>query len=358
MQEESSNGESSFEFVDKKSESAIANNHDENEGAGDGSKLLSKVAPPSALPSFVPVPQTAAPSSSNKFNSFHPTTFSPVIPANKGSGTTSTVNSDHTVDQNVGSNKGEGTTSPITATEPQNESNTADQQNQSGLLSWVKDTDKFGWVMKVASKAKTSVDTMITTLDPQMKDFLSPTAEIEVIVASDKEVKISPIREAFQSVFSRCTVRGLGAAAKQVAAQPVGYEAANKAAWERIEAVRSLQPSGPIIAIENFVVQVMPDKWFDLGVLVLSDIERGLALDTYTQMTPVPNYIVTLAEDDTPGDYPLRSTGYAITIGSLMASNLHVHHSEWHHALTGVSRRDMLLLAAKSLANIYKNSIQ
>jgi hypothetical protein len=30
--------------------------------------------------------------------------------------------------------------------------------------------------------------------------------DIDIIVASDKEVKISPIREAFQAVFGRATV--------------------------------------------------------------------------------------------------------------------------------------------------------
>lgn len=35
-----------------------------------------------------------------------------------------------------------------------------------------------------------------------------------------------------------------------------------------------------------------------------------------------------------------------------------VHHSEWHQALTGVSRREMMLVAAKVLAGLYKNSIR
>ncbi|XP_075216145.1 protein PRRC1-A-like [Lycorma delicatula] len=339
MQEESSSGESTFEFVDKKTEGAAIAPGEDGDGAvsGNGSNLLSKVAPPSALPSFVPLPQTTATTSLNSSNqSFHPTTFSPVIPAEKGSVTTTTAPATTAVTTELSVN-----------------------QNQSGLFGWVKDAVGSASILtKVAEKAKSSVDSMITTFDPQMKEFLSPGSEMEVIVASDKEIKISPVREAFQSVFGRVNVRGLGAEAKNVAAQPVGYEAALRAAWERIEAVRSLQPSGPIVAIENFIVEITPDKWYDLGALVLSDAERGLVLETFTQMTPVPSSIVTLAQDDTPDDYPLSSTGFSITVGGLMASNLHVHHSEWHHALTGVSRRDMLLLSAKSLANIYKNSIQ
>lgn len=43
----------------------------------------------------------------------------------------------------------------------------------SGLLSWVKETVVNSNVLsKVAEKAKNSVNTMITTLDPQMREFI------------------------------------------------------------------------------------------------------------------------------------------------------------------------------------------
>lgn len=48
------------------------------DGNSDGSNLLSKVAPPSALPSFVPLPTTTAPSASSGITtsqSFYPTKF-------------------------------------------------------------------------------------------------------------------------------------------------------------------------------------------------------------------------------------------------------------------------------------------
>lgn len=74
-------------------------------------------------------------------------------------------------------------------------------------------------------------------------------------------------------------------------------------------------------------------------------------------MTPVPAAVVSLAQEDTPTDYPLKWSGLAVPIGRLMGSNLNVHHSEWHYALTGVSRREVILLAAKTLANLYKTSL-
>lgn len=41
-------------------------------------------------------------------------------------------------------------------------------------------------------------------------------------------------------------------------------------------------------------------------------------------MTPVPSHIVALAKEATPQDYPLKSSGLAVTIGSLIAENLQV----------------------------------
>lgn len=104
--------------------------------------------------------------------------------------------------------------------------------------------------------------------------------------------------------------------------------------------------------IFNFII-----RWFDVGVLLLNDPARGITLETFTQLTPVPAAVVALAQEDTPEKYPLRWSGLGVTVGSIMANNLQVHHSEWHQALTGVSRRDMIFLSAKVLAGLYKSSV-
>ncbi len=64
----------------------------------------------------------------------------------------------------------------------------------------------FGWVRgasggilsRVAEKTKSSVESVITTLDPQMKDFIHSGGDVTAVVASDKDAKVSPLREAFQ----------------------------------------------------------------------------------------------------------------------------------------------------------------
>ncbi|CAH0392534.1 unnamed protein product [Bemisia tabaci] len=335
MQEESSSGEAGFEFIDKSAPGSPGK--PSNTPNVSKSPLLSNVPPPSALPSFVPVtPVVSQP------QMFHQSSFNPVFPPSKTEG------------------------SPVAQEGPNvdEDANSADNfsTNASNLFGWMKDTvsSKGGTLLsKVAEKAKTSVDSVITTLDPQMKEFLSlaPGNELEIVVASDKEVKISPIREAFQNIVGKVNVRGVSSQPEGVASQPVGFEAASKAVCSRIEKIRKEESfHGPVVAIENFIVEVTPGKWFDVGLVMLNELDKGINLETYTEFTPLPLDIVSVAKDDTPQDYEHLSTGFAVTIGSLMANNLQVSPNEWHYVYTGVSRRDMLLNAGKMIAGLYKNT--
>ncbi|KAI4466972.1 hypothetical protein MML48_2g00000331 [Holotrichia oblita] len=242
------------------------------------------------------------------------------------------------------------------------ESLTLLSQDSGGFIGWMKGAVSSGGILsKVAEKAKNSVDSMITTLDPQMREYIYSGGDLDILVASQQEMKISAVREAFQAVFGKATVTGIAAQSNNIAPQPVGFAAGVKAAEERIQVVlrdsKVQQNPAPVVAIENFLLEVGEDKWYDLGVLILTDPMKQINLQTFTQMTPVPAAIVTLAQEDTPQDYALRWSGLEVTVGSLMGNNLHVHHSEWHQALTGVSRRELILMAAKTLATLYKNII-
>jgi hypothetical protein len=71
------------------------------------------------------------------------------------------------------------------------------------------------------------MDTMITTLDPQMKDYILASGSIEIAVASDAESKIVGVKDGFQRVYQHVVGRGLGAPGASTgdfAAQPVGFE--------------------------------------------------------------------------------------------------------------------------------------
>ncbi|XP_042242287.1 protein PRRC1-like isoform X1 [Homarus americanus] len=226
----------------------------------------------------------------------------------------------------------------------------------------------FGWIRgtvssvghRVAERAKTSMDTMITTLDPQMKEYIHSGGDMDILVASDKEIKVGGVREAFQFMFGKATVSGMAAQAESVAAQPVGFEAALHSAEERINSLRTsgrVHPQQPVVSVENFIVELTPDCWFDVGLLLLDDPGEDILLQTYTQVTPIPPDFVTQAKNSTPDDYPYKSSGFAATVGQIASQNLEVHHTMWQETLTGVSRREMIVLAARALAGLYKSRL-
>ncbi|XP_076392061.1 protein PRRC1-B isoform X3 [Megachile rotundata] len=358
-----SNGESTFEFVERKTDESSTSGEFVKTGVSTSTgNLLSNVAPPSALPSFI--------SNSGVIVSEKPTNLQ--IPTQKKLQEHEPIKS--TLNTTIQSKPLQQESHQVITTAAvtpsiQNVQTTIPSENLiqdtgmvgGGLLSWVKETVVNSNVLsKVAEKAKNSMNTMITTLDPQMREFIYSGGDMEIIVASDKDSKISPVRQAFQTVFGKATVTGVAVESSAVAAQPVGFAAGVKGAEERINFARnipSLPKDIPIIAVENFLLEVGEDKWYDLGVVLLNDPKHNVNLQTFTQMTPVPSQIVTMAQEATPEDYPLKWSGLAVTVGSLMASSLQVPHNEWHHALTGISRRDIILLAVQSLAGIYKNTI-
>lgn len=109
------------------------------------------------------------------------------------------------------------------------------------------------------------------------------------------------------------------------AVQPIGFTAGTETAQQKIAAVRkdpSISQGVPIVAVENFLLEIGENKWHDLAIIVLEDVKRNINLQTFTQMTPVPSQIVEIAKESTPEHY--SKDGYSVTIGSLMGTNLQV----------------------------------
>lgn len=346
--------------------------------------ILSNISPPSELPSFVTaavVPQPSgvavdtthqqstmdeeqSPKRDPESDPFIPTTFSPAIPSSKDTSTAAAAGESKPAEEagSGASRMGKDFASMVLNPEPLADALSPITQGGSALFGWMKGAvSNNGILQKVAEKAKSSVDTIVTTLDPQMKEYINSGGDTEVIVASDKDDKVRPIREAFQMVFGKATVIGLASPPAGIAAQPVGFTAGLKGAEHRINGIRAENPRVddhlPVVAVENFLVELFPDQWFDAGVIVLFDYAKNILLKTVTQMTPIPLPIVASIKADTPEDYELRDTGFAVTIGSVMAKNLNTPHTEWHKTYTSVGRPEMILSAARTIATLYKQAV-
>lgn len=95
-----------------------------------------------------------------------------------------------------------------------------------------------------------------------------------------------------------------------------------------------------------------------MSCLLFQDPKHRIELQTFSQPTPIPAEYILKAQDATPSDYPQRWAGLKVTIGQVIEeSNPHIGHSDWHTAIAGISRRESLFLAAKSLAFMYKERL-
>lgn len=95
-----------------------------------------------------------------------------------------------------------------------------------------------------------------------------------------------------------------------------------------------------------------------MSCLVLQDPIHRIDLQTFSQPSPIPAEYILKAQDRTPKDYPLRWAGLAVTIGQIVEEECpHIGHVDWQGGITGVSRRESLFLAAKSLAYMYRQRL-
>ncbi|NWS11670.1 PRRC1 protein, partial [Pachyramphus minor] len=229
-----------------------------------------------------------------------------------------------------------------------------------GLWGFIKGVAENPMVKSVLDKTKYSVESMITTLDPGMVPYIRTGGELDIVVTSDKEVKVAAIRDAFQEVFGMAVVTG-EAAESNIAPQPVGYAAGLKGAQGRIDSLRRtgvIHEKQPVVSVENFIEELLPDKWFDIGCLIIEDPVHGIHLEAFTQATPVPLQYVQQAKSLTPQDYNLRWSGLLVTVGEVLEKSvLNVNRTDWHLVFTGMSRRQMIYSAAKALAGMYKEQL-
>ncbi|XP_060125409.1 protein PRRC1 isoform X2 [Zootoca vivipara] len=259
---------------------------------------------------------------------------------------------------------GFGAGSSITFPEEHEDPRGADVQSDAsaggGLWGFIKGVAGNPVVKSVLDKTKHSMETMITTLDPGMAPYIKSGGELDIVVTSTKEVKVAAVREAFQEVFGMATVTG-EAGQSNIAPQPVGYAAGLKGAQERIDSLRRtgvIHEKQPAVSVENFIAELLPDKWFDIGCLIVEDPIHGIHLETFTQATPVPLEYVQQAQSLTPQDYNLRWSGLLVTVGEVIEKQLlHVNRTDWHSAFTGMSRRQMIYSTAKAIAGMYKQRL-
>lgn len=240
------------------------------------------------------------------------------------------------------------------------EQSQGDPSSGGGMWGWFKSASQNTFVQSVVEKTKTGVDRMITTLDPGMTPYLRQGGDISVVVASEKVVKWGAVRDAFQKVFGVANVKGIPAQSG-VAPQPVGYAAGLRGAHDRIGYLRRsglVEERQLCVAVESFIAELLPDKWFDIGCVVLEDPARNINLEMFTQAVPVPPEIVSHVQSATPADYNLSWSGLSVTIGQAFQHHMPwIEPTDWHKTFTGQSRQAIIYDSIVTLAGLYQEKL-
>ena len=76
-------------------------------------------------------------------------------------------------------------------------------------------------------------------------------------------------------------------------------------------------PEAVLVSVENFLYEVNDEIWIDLSCLVLSDPNRKINLQTFSQPTNVEAGYVEKLREGTGDNYPKQWSGFALTTGKL-----------------------------------------
>merc|ERR1712168_1001123 len=251
---------------------------------------------------------------------------------------------------------------------------------------------------KLVKNTKTVTESVITTLDPGMANFMvdgnSDKDVVNLVVCSMQQVKIEPVAEAWKRhwPYGSVNVKGLNVQPKTVPEQPVGAKAALQGCKERIDSAiiaigkanklkstnskvldnsqlsdsvnksganKILKPPHCYLAVENYIDEVVPGHWFDISCLLLKDVRRNVEFISFSQAIPVDNDIIKelklLEQEEDKNNVPKKQhLGFNTTVGKLLVKQgKSQSHRDWHEALSGVSRRSCIYNATRTLAHQY-----
>ncbi len=168
------------------------------------------------------------------------------------------------------------------------------------------------------------------------------TTTFTIVVASQAEPKLNAVREACTNLhLNISTLKGVSAPSG-INDQPCGDEETARGAHNRLAHAEAAEPGADLyIAIENGVRSDGHDRWFDFGVIMISD--RTKMVTTHSMALEIPTSVI-----ETVKQRGFNNT----TIGKIMMELGETqHHQDPHKELTqGLFPRQKILSLAIELA--------
>uniref|UniRef100_A0A6G1S725 Protein PRRC1 n=1 Tax=Aceria tosichella TaxID=561515 RepID=A0A6G1S725_9ACAR len=243
-------------------------------------------------------------------------------------------------------------------------------------------------INQIAEEAKSSVVSVITTLDPGMKEYLYSGGNVNIIVISETECLVSPIRDSFQSAFGRATVNPASYdPPNRIIDYPVrlacGFQGAITVAQEKIKKLRQDTSSVPqnqvIVVVQPTLVPLsntteisetddnsndLTSSWFSTYCILIEDPVLNVMMKCFSQFIPVDLDVVKSAREvKFPDNFLDTRLGFAASLDELMSYKMNIdpmggfgdeNGCFWIRKWAGISESQIIQQLSLTLANSYR----
>ncbi|KAL1236849.1 Protein PRRC1-A [Trichinella pseudospiralis] len=222
----------------------------------------------------------------------------------------------------------------------------------------------------LASKAKDSVETVIMTLDPQMKDYLNSSSSSSstetwkmAYLITSAEAELSAVRSAMQIVLKSIDVEAINRTQlPDLPLTPLGFQSALLCARRRVAQIRdinlqTIDDNQPVMTIQNFLVELHADTWFHCDCVYLNVREQSYETYIYTQLTPMNANLISHMRQCSEGKIFLPETpGFSVSVEQTI-SHFGINPWQWFPNTITLHRQDMIKNAAIAVASLYKRAM-
>ncbi|VDK54825.1 unnamed protein product [Anisakis simplex] len=233
-------------------------------------------------------------------------------------------------------------------------------EGNSGMFGWIQKTvTQSAFLSKVADKAKTGMDSVLTTLDPGMKDFLKSDGSVDLVIASDNGRLITAVADGFRRVFTNVTFRGMGTpGSNALLPQIIGHTFALRYAKERIQLLQRSGLAGgtkasAIVAMQPFLHDV-DGTWYESVVFALQ--KGDVNVHVFTQPIEVDQRVIAALKEHTPIDYAANAFSTPVSIG--YAEVYGMDPDDWQQTMLSFSSSELYRMACAALAAAFKRKLE